>query len=186
MCILCWFWGGLWSIVSIGLLRPYPFFESRQVFCEELDKKLLSTEKKVVFLSGDPVQERQVPSVICRQQQANVEDPCFGGVNLFNHLGGIHRLFHGNCQLVPSSIWREFFGCKPSDMSPYVWVNEDGDRILYFERIASPYREAIQESYVRQPILFRWVCNASWLEKVLRDNKLELWKVVSSEDYPAQ
>ena len=132
------------------------------------------------------MQERQVPSVICRQQQANVEDPCFGGVNLFNHLGGIHRLFHGNCQLVPSSIWREFFGCKPSDMSPYVWVNEDGDRILYFERIASPYREAIQESYVRQPILFRWVCNASWLEKVLRDNKLELWKVVSSEDYPAQ
>lgn len=115
-----------------------------------------------------------------------VEDPCFGGVNLFNHLGGIHRLFHGNCQLVPSSIWRDFFGCKPSDMSPYVWVNEDGDRILYFERIASPYREAIQESYVRQPILFRWVCNASWLEKVLRDNKLELWKVVSSEDYPAQ
>lgn len=119
-------------------------------------------------------------------EEANVEDPCFGGVNLFNHLGGIHRLFHGNCQLVPSSIWREFFGCKPSDMSPYVWVNEDGDRILYFERIASPYREAIQESYVRQPILFRWVCNASWLEKVLRDNKLELWKVVSSEDYPAQ
>lgn len=119
-------------------------------------------------------------------EEANVEDPCFGGVNLFNHLGGIHRLFHGNCQLVPSSIWREFFGCKPSDTSPYVWVNEAGDRILYFERIASPYREAIQESYVRQPILFRWVCNASWLEKVLRDNELELWKVVSSEDYPVQ
>lgn len=36
------------------LAAPYPFFESRQVFCEELDKKLLSTEKKVVFLSGDP------------------------------------------------------------------------------------------------------------------------------------
>lgn len=224
------------------LAAPYPFFESRQVFCEELDKKLLSTEKKVVFLSGDPgsgktstisylqattsrfllryhtfkpispeqrfynadpgmctpenlwgtllIQLRKKFHGILAYEgtieKANVEDPCFGGVNLFNHLGGIHRLFHGNCQLVPSSIWREFFGCKPSDMSPYVWINEDGDRILYFERIASPYREAIQESYVRQPILFRWVCNASWLEKVLRDNKLELWKVVSSEDYPAQ
>lgn len=119
-------------------------------------------------------------------EEANVEDPCFGGVNLFNHLGGIHRLFHGNCQLVPSSIWREFLGCKPSDVSPYVWINEAGDEILRFERIAAPYREAMQESYVRQPILFRWVCNAPWLEKVLRDNELELWKVVSSEDYPVQ
>lgn len=36
------------------LAAPYPFFESRQIFCEELDEKLLLTEKKVVFLSGDP------------------------------------------------------------------------------------------------------------------------------------
>ena len=69
-------------------------------------------------------------------------------------------------------------------MSPYVWVNEDGDRILYFERIASPYREAIQESYVRQPILFRWVCNASWLEKVIRDGKLWLSRGASVAIFP--
>ena len=168
------------------LAAPYPFLKVGRFFAKNLIRNFCRQRRKWFFFQEILVQERQVPSVICRQQQANVEDPCFGGVNLFNHLGGIHRLFHGNCQLVPSSIWREFFGCKPSDMSPYVWVNEDGDRILYFERIASPYREAIQESYVRQPILFRWVCNASWLEKVLRDNKLELWKVVSSEDYPAQ
>ena len=165
------------TIVSIGLLRRTRFLKVGRFFAKNLIRNFCRQRRKWFFFQEILVQERQVPSVICRQQQANVEDPCFGGVNLFNHLGGIHRLFHGNCQLVPSSIWREFFGCKPSDMSPYVWVNEDGDRILYFERIASPYREAIQESYVRQPILFRWVCNASWLEKVLRETSSNFGKL---------
>lgn len=63
-------------------------------------------------------------------EEANVEDPCFGGVNLFNHLGGIHRLFHGNCQLVPSSIWRDFFGCKPSDMIIELKWNKSAETAL--------------------------------------------------------
>lgn len=117
-------------------------------------------------------------------EEARVENLYFGGVNLFNHLGGIHSLYHGNCQLVPSAIWRDFLGCKPSNYSPYMLIDGTGHEILRFERIASPYREAMQESYIRQPILFRWICNEAWLEKTLRENDLEIWKVVSSEEYP--
>lgn len=63
-------------------------------------------------------------------------------------------------------------------------IDGTGHKILRFERIASPYREAMQESYIRQPILFRWICNEAWLEKTLKENDLEIWKVVSSEEYP--
>jgi len=36
------------------LAPPYPFFASRQIFCAQLKQCLSDTEKKVVFVSGDP------------------------------------------------------------------------------------------------------------------------------------
>ncbi len=117
-------------------------------------------------------------------EEARTENMYFGGISLFNRLGGIHKLYHSNCQLVPSAVWREILGCKPSDNTPYIWVNENGHDVLRFERIASPYREAIQESYIRQPLLFRWVCNTIWLEKMLKDEDLEIWRIISSDEYP--
>jgi len=36
------------------LAAPFPFFESRQAFCKGLDRQLQLTEKKMLFLSGDP------------------------------------------------------------------------------------------------------------------------------------
>lgn len=116
--------------------------------------------------------------------EARYESLYFGGTSLFNYLGGIHRLYHGNCQLVPSAIWRKYLGCKPSAKSPYIWVDENSCEVLRFERIASPRREAMHEGYIRQPLLFRWVCNLGWLEKTLRDKGLEIWWVAHSEDYP--
>lgn len=107
-----------------------------------------------------------------------------GGVNLFDHLGGSCRIFHGNCQLAPSTMWRRHLGCKPSLRSPYMWVNETDDKVLRFERIASPYREAINEKYIRQPILFRWVCDRMWLENILDNKGFKIWKISYLEDYP--
>lgn len=117
-------------------------------------------------------------------EEARTENLYFGGVNLFNHLGGIHRIYYGNSQLVPSAIWRDYLECVPSNTSPHVWIDVNGCEILRFERIASPCREAIQEHYVRQPILFRWIFDAAWLEKTCRDRELEMWRVVSSDEYP--
>ncbi len=36
------------------LAYPTPFFESRKVFCENIKEQLLNTNKKVVFISGEP------------------------------------------------------------------------------------------------------------------------------------
>ncbi len=36
------------------LAPPFPFFESRQVFCKQLEQLIKDTNKKVVFISGDP------------------------------------------------------------------------------------------------------------------------------------
>lgn len=36
------------------LIPPLPFFESRKIFCDDLRNKIISTDKKVIFISGDP------------------------------------------------------------------------------------------------------------------------------------
>jgi len=36
------------------LAPPFPFFESRKVFCKQLVQLIKATDKKVVFISGDP------------------------------------------------------------------------------------------------------------------------------------
>ena len=36
------------------LAPPFPFFKSRQAFCELIEREIRETDKKVVLLSGDP------------------------------------------------------------------------------------------------------------------------------------
>ena len=107
-----------------------------------------------------------------------------GGISLFNRLCGFFRLCYGNCQLVPSSIWRDFFDCKPKRSNPYIWEDHSGMEVLRFERIASPIRELIQEAYIRQPILFRWICNKTWLSTILQNEGLCLIPSCIQEPYP--
>lgn len=107
-----------------------------------------------------------------------------GGFSLFNRVCGSIKLLFGNCQLAPSSVWRRGFGCKPSDKDPYKWVNNSGLEVLRFERIASPVREAMRENYIRQPILFRWICKKSWLKKMLQNEQLCIYPFSMQEQYP--
>ena len=104
--------------------------------------------------------------------------------SLFNRIGGSHIITYGNCQLVPSSIWRAVFNCRPSDNDPFSWLNEDGNTVLKFERIASPYRQTMQESYIRQPILFRWICNKKWLTTTLSSLNVKLVRIFNKTNYP--
>ena len=107
-----------------------------------------------------------------------------GGISLFNRLCGSFRLCFGNCQLVPSSIWRDYFDCKPKSSNPFIWEDHSGMEVLRFERIASPIRELIQEAYIRQPILFRWICNRTWLSTILQNEGLCLIPFFIQETYP--
>lgn len=107
-----------------------------------------------------------------------------GGVSLFNRVCGNLKLYFGNCQIAPSSIWRNCLDCTPTEKNPYIWINQSGNTVLRFERIASPVRELLREPYIRQPILFRWVCDKKWLKEVLQNNNLCLFHVCEQEPYP--
>lgn len=107
-----------------------------------------------------------------------------GGISLFNRICGNFKLYFGNCQLAPSAVWRDYFKCNPKSNNPYTWVDSSGLEVLRFERIASPVREIMQEAYIRQPILFRWICNKPWLEAHLRSEHLCLIPFGTQEPYP--
>lgn len=97
-----------------------------------------------------------------------------GGMSLFKRVGGYLRIYYGNSQMIPSVLWREVLNCSPSCKTPYIWVNEKGEEVLWFERIASPMREAMREHYIRQPIIFRWVCNSEWIKQKLQELGLKM------------
>lgn len=97
-----------------------------------------------------------------------------GGMSLFKRVGGCLRIYYGNSQMIPSILWREVLNCSPSCKTPYIWVNEKGEEVLWFERIASPMREAMREHYIRQPIIFRWVCNSEWIKQKLQELGLKM------------
>ena len=107
-----------------------------------------------------------------------------GGFSLFNRVCGSLKLCFGNCQVVPTSIWRNLFECEPKGNDPYIWVDSTGQEVLRFERIASPVREVMHEAYIRQPILFRWVCNKTWLTAMLKCENLGIIRFCTQEPYP--
>lgn len=106
-----------------------------------------------------------------------------GGLSLFNRLCGSFRLYFGSCQLAPSSVWRVLFDCRPKIRNPYIWEDHAGAEVLRFERIATPIREALREAYIRQPILFRWICKKPWLETKLQKECLCLIPFSIREPY---
>lgn len=107
-----------------------------------------------------------------------------GGISLFNRVCGNFKLYYANCQLAPSSVWRNYFECTPKNNDPYTWVDNSGLEVLRFERIASPIRKVMREAYIRQPILFRWVCKHSWIRTMLQNNHLILIPFGTHESYP--
>lgn len=106
----------------------------------------------------------------------------YGGVPLFNRIGGSMRFAYGNSKFSPSSIWYDILKCKPSETTPYVWVDENNKDVLFFEHLVSPIREVRSEFYIRQPNVFRWYCDANWLKDKLDCLKLKIRYISSIED----
>lgn len=116
-----------------------------------------------------------------------VETSCssYGNVSLFNKVGGNQMLYMGNCHLVPSSAWRRFFKCSPMKANPLIWLDHSGAPVLRFEYVAQPNRMLAQQAYIRQPILFRWICNKSWLDTALNTYGFQSYMVSETLPYPS-
>lgn len=117
-------------------------------------------------------------------EESHIACKHYDGINLFNKVRGNIKLSFGNGQIVPSSAWKKVFHCEPSDETPYRWVDENGIDVLRFERIASPIRETNHETYIRQPVLFRWICNMEWLKQKLDELQLKVFFITSYEEMP--
>lgn len=62
---------------------------------------------------------------------------------------------------------------KIRSVDPFVWT-DNKNREVRFEWLMCPYRENIQEAYVRQPTLYRWVCDKELFDEFLSNNKLQV------------
>lgn len=107
-----------------------------------------------------------------RESNENSETVC-----LFNLMGGCIRFHYGNCLMLPSRFWIDVLSCTPSERNPYVWSNENGVPVLWYERYMSPILDNTHEAYIRQPILVRWVCDEKWLDNILKKKGLRIWHV---------
>lgn len=107
----------------------------------------------------------------------------FGGRSLFIKIGGCSKIPFGNAQIIPASIWRTALNCSPKSDNPFIWTDQYGKEMMWFERIISPIREAMHEAYIRQPILFRWVCDKQWLDIFLKQHDLDLYQLRTVESY---
>ena len=79
--------------------------------------------------------------------------------------------------MLPSRFWIDVLGCTPSERNPYVWSNENGVPVLWYERYMSPILDNKHEAYIRQPILVRWVCDKKWFLNELENRGLRIWHV---------
>lgn len=151
------------------------FFETAKVFSSwtSVSKEIEWSLGNYGFLNNE--------GNITEQFSASLES---GGMGLFKRVGGGLRICFGNSQMIPSIIWREVFNCSPSEKTPYIWMNEKGEEVLWFERVASPIREAMREHYIRQPIIFRWVSDSKWMEQKLQDLGLKMTLVSEIEEMP--
>jgi len=107
-------------------------------------------------------------------------DEVFGKENRKNIITG-NML--GNCQIYPANFMREFFGWTPLVSNPLVWIDHLGDTVLRFERIIYPRRETIQQNYIRQPMLFRWIVDKRKLETQLEEKGLSVRTVCDTLPY---
>lgn len=169
------------SEVLLAACIWYPWnYKDGNIFCE------LAQVKSIYDLSNNNQDDCCVGNFGLLIYEGDIEESHiayehYNSINLFNKVRGSIKIPFGNAQIVPSSAWRKIFHCKPSDESPYTWVDENSIEVLRFERIASPIREATQEAYFRQPVLFRWVCNAEWLKQKLGELQLRIFFFTSHE-----
>jgi hypothetical protein len=105
------------------------------------------------------------------------------GACLVRCIVGSAQFMLGNCQIYPANFMREFFGWTPLVSNPLVWIDDLEDTVLRFERIIYPRRETIQQNYIRQPMLFRWIVDKRKLETQLEEKGLSVRTVCNTLPY---
>ncbi|MGF9992362.1 AAA family ATPase [Bacillus mycoides] len=112
------------------------------------------------------------------------EYPDSNGICLTNEIVGAGAFIYGHTMLYPSSLITEVLDIYPSKDNALVWQDNEGNKVMYFERYVNPIREAIQERYFRQPLMGRWLCNKTLIDRLVKEEGLTYYKVDKVEMMP--
>lgn len=93
--------------------------------------------------------------------------------SICNKICGLTYGVNSNIRIALSNIFVNKLKLKLKSIEPLVFA-DDKNREVKFEWIMYPYRDNIQESYVRYQTLYRWVCNKELFEEFLNKNNLQV------------
>lgn len=93
--------------------------------------------------------------------------------SICNKICGLTYGVNSNIRIALSNLFTSRNKLKLRSVDPFVWT-DNKNREVRFEWLMCPYRENIQEAYVRQPTLYRWVCDKELFDEFLSNNKLQV------------
>jgi hypothetical protein len=93
--------------------------------------------------------------------------------SICNKICGLTYGVNSNIRIALSNIFINKLKLKLKSIEPLVFA-DDKNREVKFEWIMYPYRDNIQEAYVRYQTLYRWVCNKELFDEFLNKNNLQV------------
>lgn len=103
------------------------------------------------------------------------------GICLTNELVGTSVFMYGNTMMNPSLSLKELMSIAPSKENSLIWINEEEEKVLQYERFTFPNRETIQENYFRQPLMYRWLGDKEKIDNLVRNNELSYYEASNIE-----
>lgn len=160
--------------VVIGAVLWYPFNQRDGLIYTMVSKVLTKTEMFIdkhilpAFINYSMLYDEEFYFELYDESISK------GGISLLRECVGTALWYYNNTMLCPTNILRNELELISDPKNPFKWYDNKGDVALRYERIVNPTRELIQQYYIRQPILSRWICKKEVLNDWLEGNKLHL------------
>ena len=160
--------------VVIGAVLWYPFNQRDGLIYTMVSKVLTKTEMFIdkhilpAFINYSMLYDEEFYFELYDESISK------GGISLLRECVGTALWYYNNTMLCPTNILRNELELISDPKNPFKWYDNKGDVALRYERIVNPTRELIQQYYIRQPILSRWICKKEILNDWLEGNKLHL------------
>lgn len=103
--------------------------------------------------------------------------------SICNKICGLTYGVNSNIKIALSNIFVNKLKLRLKSIEPLVFV-DDKNREVKFEWIMYPYRDNIQEGYVRHQTLYRWVCDKELFDEFLNKNNLKIIDNIDVQESP--
>lgn len=129
-------------------------------------QKIVNTDKKIVFLSGVPGSGK---TSAISYMNYHYKDNIIGRFYAFKPISLKDKVYNFDSENTePRTLWE-------------ILLNQIR---VKFEWIMYPYRDNIQEEYVRHQTLYRWVCDKELFDEFLNKNNLKIIDNIDVQESP--